>query len=309
MTPVTSSLPTIKRSQASSTGEKTHQAKSSPINGGSSIGAILIDTGRLSPENAERIAGLQIEQGKRFGATAVELGLLTEDDVRFALSRQFDNVYLPASDTSLDHQLVAAYKPFSLAVDRLRALRGQLMMRWFNAETRHNALAIMSPGPGEGRSFISANLAIVFSQLGERTLLIDADLRSPSQQALFKLGHNAGLSGMLANRAGAEAISRVSLLPGLYVLPAGAVPPNPQELLGRPSFAELLQSLIHDFDIVIIDTPAGNMYAESHVIAMGASAALIVAHKNYSSLPEINQLTHSLRYTRATLVGSVLNDF
>ena len=120
MTPVTSSLPTIKRSQASSTGEKTHQAKSSPINGGSSIGAILIDTGRLSAENAERIAGLQIEQGKRFGATAVELGLLTEDDVRFALSRQFDNVYLPASDTSLDHQLVAAYKPFSLAVETSR---------------------------------------------------------------------------------------------------------------------------------------------------------------------------------------------
>jgi chain length determinant protein tyrosine kinase EpsG len=309
MTPVSSSLPTIKRSQTTGPGEKPHQGKASSIGSGSSIGAILVDTGRLSAENAERIAALQIEQGKRFGATAVELGLLTEDDVRFALSRQFDNVYLPSSDTSLSHQLVAAYKPFSLTVDRLRALRGQLMMRWFNAETRHNALAIMSPGPGEGRSFIAANLAIVFSQLGERTLLMDADLRNPSQQVLFKLGHNSGLSGMLANRAGPEAIARIPLLPGLYVLPAGAVPPNPQELLGRPSFAELFQSLIHDFDVVIVDTPAGNMYAESHVIAMGASAALIVARKNHSSLPEINQLTDSLRYTRATLVGSVLNDF
>jgi protein-tyrosine kinase len=308
MTPVSSSLPTIKRSQTNP-GEKPRQGKGPPVGSDSSIGAILVDTGRLSAENAERIAGLQIEQGKRFGATAIELGLLTEDDVRFALSRQFDNVYLPASDTSLSHQLVAAYKPFSLAVDRLRALRGQLMMRWFNAETRHNALAIMSPGPKEGRSFIAANLAITFSQLGERTLLIDADLRNPSQQVLFKLGHNAGLSGILAHRISVEAIARVSLLPGLYVLPAGAVPPNPQELLGRPAFAELLQSLVHDFDIVIIDTPAGNLYAESQVIAMGASAALIVAHKNHSSLPEISQLTHSLRHTRATLVGSVLNDF
>ena len=154
------------------------------------------------------------------------------------------------------------------------------MMRWFNAETRHNALAIMSPSPGEGRSFIAANLAIVFSQLGERTLLIDANLRNPSQQVLFKLGHNAGLSGMLANRTGTEAIARISLLPGLYVLPAGAVPPNPQELLGRPGFAELFQSLIQDFDVVIVDTPAGKIYAESHVIAVGASAALIVARKN-----------------------------
>ena len=111
------------------------------------------------------------------------------------------------------------------------------MMRWFNPETRHNALAIMSPGAGEGRSFIAANLAIVFSQLGERTLLVDADLRTPSQQDLFKLGNNGGLSGLMANRVGSDAITRVPPLPGLYVLPAGAVPPNPQELLGRPAFA------------------------------------------------------------------------
>jgi len=309
MMPVSSSLPTtIKRGQAGP-GEKPRQGNSTPIGSGSPIGAILIDTGRLSKENAERIGALQIEQGKRFGVTAIELGLLTEDDVRFALSRQFDNLYLPASDTSLSHQLVAAYKPFSLAVDKLRALRGQLMMRWFNAETRHNALAIMSPGIGEGRSFLAANLAVVFSQLGERTLLVDADLRNPSQQALFKLGNNPGLSGMLANRAGAETIARVPLLPGLYVLPAGAPPPNPQELLGRPSFAELLQSLIHDFDIVIVDTPAGNVYAESHMVAMGTSAALILARNNHTSVPEMHQLTRSLQQTRATLVGSVLNDF
>ncbi len=309
MTPVSSSLPTIKRSQTTGPGEKSHYEKGSPIGSDSPIGAILIDTGRLSAENAERIAGLQVEQGKRFGATAIALGLLTEDDVRFALSRQFDNLYLPANDTSLSHQLVAAYKPFSPTVEKLRALRGQLMMRWFNAETRHNALAIMSAGVGEGRSFLAANLAIVFSQLGERTLLLDADLRNPSQHELFKLGNNAGLSGMLANRAGPEAIVRISLLPGLHILPAGAVPPNPQELLGRPSFAELLQSLIRDFDIVIADTPAGNVYAESHVVAMGTSAALILARKNHSSTPEINRLTRSLQQTRATLVGSVLNDF
>src|SRR5213080_4395248 len=124
MTPVSSSLPTIKRSQTNP-GEKPRQGKGPTVGSDSPIGAILVDTGRLSAENAERIAGLQIEQGKRFGATAIELGLLTEDDVRFALSRQFDNVYLPASDTSLSHQLVAAYKPFSATVEKLRALRGQ----------------------------------------------------------------------------------------------------------------------------------------------------------------------------------------
>ncbi len=309
MKPVSSSFPTIKRIQTESSGESPIYGKAQSIGSGSSIGAILIDTGRLSTENAERISRAQIDQGKRFGDTAIELGLLTDDDIRFALSRQFDNFYLPANDTSLNHQLVAAYEPFSTVVEKLRTLRGQLMLRWFNAETRRNALAIMSPGIGEGRSFIAANLAIVFSQLGERTLLIDADLRKPSQHELFKLGNNAGLSGMLAGRIGTEAIARVSSLPSLHVLPAGAVPPNPQELLGRAGFAELLRSLIHDFDIVIIDTPAANKYAEAQVIAVGAAAALVLARKNHSSVPEMIELTHSLQQTGAMLVGSVLNDF
>jgi chain length determinant protein tyrosine kinase EpsG len=309
MNPVSTSFPSIKRNQAKSTGESHAYGRGQPISSDSSIGAILVDTGRLSAENAERIAGLQIEQGKRFGATAIALGLLTEDDVRFALSRQFDNLYLPASDTSLSHQLVAAYKPFSPTVEKLRALRGQLMMRWFNAEARHNALSIMSPGIGEGRSFIAANLAIVFSQLGERTLLIDADLRTPCQNDLFKLGNNAGLSGMLANRIGPDAITRIPLLPGLYVLPAGAAPPNPQELLGRPAFADLLKSLIRDFDIVIVDTPAANQYAESQVIAVGTSSALLVARKIRSSIAEMASLARDLQQNGTRLVGSVLNDF
>ena len=100
---------------------------------GRSIGAILIDTGRLSAENAERILRLQKEQGKRFGDAAIELGLLNEDDIRFALSSQFDYPYLLAGDNSLSQELVAAYKPFSPAVEQLRALRSQLMLRWFDA--------------------------------------------------------------------------------------------------------------------------------------------------------------------------------
>ena len=156
---------------------------------------------------------------------------------------------------------------------------------------------------------MAANLAIVFSQLGQRTLLVDADLRNPSQSELFKLGNNAGLSGMLAGRIGVEAIARISSLPALYILPGGAAPPNPQELLGRHSFAELFQSLILDFDIVIVDTPAADEFPESQVVAVGASSALILARKNYSSFTKLSKLTHNLEQNRVRLVGSVLNEF
>jgi protein-tyrosine kinase len=311
MKPVTGTFSSIKRhpSTTASSEPQIYSKVQAGAGSHSSIGTILVDSGRLSPENAERILRLQIEQDKRFGDAGIKLGLLTEDDIRFALSRQFDYLYLPQSDTSLNHDLVAAYEPFSPVVEKLRALRGQLMLRWFNAETRRNALAVVSPGEREGRSFIAANLAIVFSQLGERTLLIDADLRNPRQHRLFKLGQGAGLSGMLAGRNGAEAITRISPLVGLSVLPAGAVPPNPQELIGRPVFAELLQTLIQDFDIVIVDTPAANIYAEALMVAVGASAALILARKNHSSVPNIIRLARTLEQTRTTLVGSVLNDF
>lgn len=309
MKPVSASLPVIQRNQTSNHGESsiydTAQAKANRT----SIGAILVDTGRLSAESADRILRLQIEKGKRFGDTAIEMGLLTDDDVRFALSRQFNNLYLPAGDNSLSHHLVAAYKPFSPIVEKLRALRSQLMLRWFDTEMQLNSLAIMSPGTGEGRSFIAANLAVVFSQLGKRTLLIDADLRTPCQHELFKLGNNAGLSSMLAGRIGIEAIARVPALLGLSVLPAGAVPPNPQELLGRVGFPELLQSVTREFDIVIIDTPAAHEYAEAQIIAARASTALIVVRKDRTSVPKTIELARSLQQTGTTALGSVLNDF
>lgn len=272
-----------------------------------SIGAILIDSGRLSNGNAEKILTLQRENGMRFGEAGRELGLLTEDDVRFALSVQFRYSYIP-SGSSLSHELVAAYQPDSVAVEELRMLRSQLMLRWFNNSAERRGLAVVSAGSGDGRSYIAANLAIVFSQLGERTLLVDADMRVPRQHRLFSLGKRAGLSDILVGRAGSEAIVNIEALPNLSVLSAGAIPPNPQELLGRQSFSRLLMALGDDFDVIIIDTPPASACADAHTVAVRTGAALIVARQDKSSMAELAQFTRSLREFGVTLVGSVLND-
>jgi len=280
-----------------------------PVVRGRSIGALLIDAGRLSAENAEKILRLQKEKGLRFGDAALQLKLLSEDDIRFALSRQFDYPYLHAGDDSLSHELVAAYRPFGEPVEQLRALRSQLMLRWFDAESERKALAVVSPSKGDGRSFIAANLAIVFSQLGERTLLVDADLRKPRQHTLFRLPPNGhGLSDVLAARAGPEAVVRVPSLLGLSVLPAGVEPPNPQELLGRPNFSELLQGLSKNFDTIILDTPATGEFADAQTVAARAGAALVVARKDRTSAPELQKLVRSLQQGGTELVGSILNE-
>ncbi|WP_294766064.1 chain length determinant protein tyrosine kinase EpsG [uncultured Rhodoferax sp.] len=275
------------------------------------IGDILVATGRLSQDDAARIVERQRADKVQFGDAALALKVLTKDDIDFALSKQFDYAYLSDQDDTVSHEIVAAYKPFSRVGENLRAVRSQLMLRWFNTDPAHKVIAIVSPGNGEGRSFIAANLAVVFAQQGERTLLIDADLRAQpgrGQQALFKLGKSAGLSGILAGRAGLEVAQLVPGLPGLAVLPAGATPPNPQELLGRPAFGDLLRIASQQFDVIIIDTPAGSDFADAEVTAARAGAALLVARKHQSLAPQANQLGRRLQDSGVALVGSVLND-
>ena len=279
-----------------------------PTGAARSIGDILVSTGRLSAADAERILQRQQQDKSQFGDAALALKLLTKDDIDFALSRQFDYSYLTAKDTSRSPELVAAYQPFSRVGENLRAVRSQLMLRWFNTDRSHKVIALVSPGSGEGRSFIAANLAIVFSQQGERTLLIDGNLRNARQHELFKLGKSAGLSGILADRAGLEAALQVPGLNGLSVLPAGAVPPNPQELLGRAAFGALLQAAAEQFDVVIIDTPAGTDYADAEIIASRAGAAVVVTRKNKSRVPDAALLARRLQDSGVVLLGSILND-
>jgi receptor protein-tyrosine kinase len=277
----------------------------------SSMGDILVAAGRLSPEDLQRILESQRRDKLPFGEAAIALRVLTKHDIDFALSKQFNYAYLSEGDNSLSAELVAAYKPFSRVGENLRAVRSQLMLRWFNGEPMHKVLAVVSPGRGEGRSFLAANLAIVFAQQGERTLLIDGDLRAKAdagQHALFKLSRGAGLSSILADRAGLEAAQLVPGLPGLAVLPAGAVPPNPQELLGRASFGQLLMAAADQFDVVLIDTPAGSDYADAEIIAARAGAALMVARQNQTLVPGTQALARRLQDGGVALVGSVLND-
>ena len=282
-----------------------------PTRATGSMGDILVATGRLQSDDLKRILESQKQNKIPFGEAAIALKLLTKEDIDFALSQQFGYSYLAGADLSLSPELIAAYKPFSRGGENLRAVRSQLMLRWFNSESAHKVLAVVSPGAGEGRSFIAANLAIVFAQQGQRTLLIDADLRAKperSQQALFKLGNSAGLSGILAARASIETTQLVPGLPGLIVLAAGAVPPNPQELLGRAEFGQLLQTASEQFDVILIDTPCGSTYADAEIIASRAGAAVMVARQNQTLLPQATALAQRLQDGGVALIGSVLND-
>src|SRR5437773_11590935 len=105
------------------------------------LGAVLIHAGRLRPQDVEHILQLQRQKGLRFGDAGKEVGLLTQADIEFALARQFDHPYLRRGESKVSEEVVAAYEPFSPQVEALRAVRGQLMLRWLDAEPASKVLA------------------------------------------------------------------------------------------------------------------------------------------------------------------------
>jgi receptor protein-tyrosine kinase len=274
-----------------------------------SIGEILIDTGRLLAEDAERVAQYQREHNLHFGEAAIRLGAVTREDVEYALSQQFEYEYLLRGESRVDPSIISAYDPFSPEVEALRALRTQLLMRLMHLDRKRSRLAVVSAESHDGRSHLAANLAVVFSQLGERTLLIDADLRHPKQHRLFGLENRTGLSSILAGRSGFEAVQRVPSLRDLSLLPAGAIPPNPQELIGRAVFRHMLDRFSTEYNIVILDTPAASRHAESLTIAARAGAALVVARRDATRLNRVRDMAQSLTDAHTALVGAVLNEF
>jgi chain length determinant protein tyrosine kinase EpsG len=272
-----------------------------------SIGAILVDQGRLKPDDAEVIQRFATEHSVRFGAAAVRLGLLSEKDVENALGRQYRHAVLLCGEGGVAQDVITAHDPQNALVEPIRALRTQLMFSWLN-DCRQKVLAITSPDRHEGRSWIAANLAVAFAQMGERTLLIDADMRNAQQHRYFNLDNSLGLSALLTGRAGISTVVRVNPELRLFVLPAGNAPPNPQELLSRSIFAEVIRRCASQYDLVLIDTPAAAETSDAQVIAGKAGAAVMIARRNLSRSGRLISATQRLRTAGVNIVGCILNE-
>ena len=271
------------------------------------IGRMLIQQGKISTEDMDKIVRIQERDGLQFGDAAVKLGLITEADVRQVLALQFNYPYLQEGQGNYSDELVAAYQPFSRQVEALRALRSQLMMRWFNESNK--ALAIVTANAGEGGSYLAANLAVMFSQLGERTLLVDANMRDPRQHIIFNLKENRGLSDIVAGRAGLDAVNQVEFFEDLSVVTAGTIPPNPQELLNRSSFTYFMNQAMSQYDIVLVDTSPATASADSQATIARCGGALLVSRLNHTRLADITEVRNQIAVTGARVVGAVINDF
>jgi len=276
---------------------------------GRTLGAILVTQGRLAPADAAQVQQFARKNGMRFGEAAQRLNLLTQQDIDVALAHQFNYPVLARSASGgVSDELVAGYNPQSESVEPLRALRSQIVLRWLgqSSESRR-VLTVVSSERGEGRSWITANLAIVLAQIGYRTLIIDTDLRHSRQHQLFNLPSSAGLSALLTGRAGKEVVQRVHPQLRLFVLAAGAAPPNPQELLGRPVFDLVLSTFANQYDVVLLDTPAFSETADGLLLSSISGAALVVTRRNHTKLASLHAAVQNLNQSGVNIIGSVMN--
>jgi protein-tyrosine kinase len=290
--------------------------------------AALLARFGLSPEMVHAVYELMQSASLSFVDAAQRLGFVTQEQVVDVITAQRDNPreegglietairriaanrqVVPAQGERVKpgRQLILAHDADNPRSEKIRALRTELLLL-SEASIGANTLALVSACAGEGRSQLAAELAISFSQLGRRTLLVDADLRQPRQQTLFGSANDIGL---------AEAISRnqkpwfhpVDGLPQLSLLTSGTIPPNPLELLSDGRFAKLLEDWRKAYEFVILDTPPIRSYADGLAIATLAGKVLVLSRGQHTSFNETRELMRRLATTQSQILGAVINYF
>jgi protein-tyrosine kinase len=270
----------------------------------------LLQTGALTDEQARVVSEHQARTGLPFDQAAVELALATESDVALARRALQGNLALQlAPSAALSDELIVLSDPASPRAESMRLLRTQIIAQHVGAGRR--AFAVTGATDGSGATYIAANLAAALSQVGIKTLLVDANLRNPRVDAVFGIDPNGpGLSSYLSlevNRP--ERVVYPNVLPNLSVVPAGPPVARPQELLSGARFRTGVDILLRQHDVALFDTPATNENADALTVAGVLGYALIVARRNHSFIKDVQVLTGQLAASRATVIGSVLNEY
>jgi protein-tyrosine kinase len=273
------------------------------------IGQILVQAGLIHPPEVERIIAWARQEGVRFGEAAVANRLVTPQQLERALEVQFDFPVLRRGLSAVSEEVGCAYDAHQPLSDDLRRLRARIRAAQLEAAPAAplKAIAVVSAGRGEGKTFVAANLAASFAQAGQRTLLIDADLHRGRLHRVFGLRNDSGLSAMLNRSIVPGALQRVPALGPLTVLTRGPDAPNPSELLSRDSLGVLLEAFARSFDVVLVDTPGIAEVPDATLIVRRAGAALVVARQDVTAFDGLAELTHGGAVPRAALLGLVLD--
>jgi len=201
--------------------------------------------------------------------------------------------------------LLALSDPNDLAIEALRSLRTSLHFAMMEASNK--VLMVSGPSPGVGKSFVTANLAAVLAQTGQKVVVIDADMRKGHMHRFFGNRNDEGLSDFLSGQKEQEAVIQATKMENLAFIPRGQVPPNPSELLMHNRFKSLMESLSEQYDIVLVDTPPILAVTDAAIVGQLAGSSLIVTRFGVNSVKEVDITLTRFAQNNVEIKGAILN--
>ncbi|MDY6901395.1 MAG: polysaccharide biosynthesis tyrosine autokinase [Cyanobacteriota bacterium] len=274
------------------------------------IASALVPNKPISPKVALNLAlggflGILLGVGTALILEAMDKSLKTLDEAKKLLGYPLLGTIPIADNKDKEGQelpvLNNPYSPASTAFEILQTNLGFTM-----SDKALKVIVVSSSIPSEGKSFVSANLAVAMAQLGRRVLLIDADMRRPRQQNIWDLPNMIGLSNVLVGQAALQS-SAAEVLVTLDVLTAGKIPPNPLTLLESQSMANLVKDASKDYDFVIIDAPPLTAVADALNIGKLADGMLLVVRPGIANTGSVNAAKSLLEQSGQRVLGMVVN--
>lgn len=249
---------------------------------------------------------LLLAVGLAFGSEWMDSRIRTPQEMKNFLNAPFLGM-VPAiarDRNSSPNPLLSGEVPPNFA-EAIKSIRTNVLFS--SAEEGLRTLVVTSAGPGEGKSIVASNLAIALAQAGQRVLLIDADMRRPRVNEIFELEEEPGLSNVLTGHAKTSEAIRRSSVHGLWLLPAGLIPPNPAELLASRRYVDFIASLDEHFDWAIVDSPPVLAVTDSAVAGKHSSGVIFVVASDKTSRHAAQEALSQLESANVHVTGTILN--
>ena len=209
--------------------------------------------------------------------------------------------------TNRANTLITLINPRSPISEAYRTLRTNIEFSSFDKKLR--TLVVTSASPEEGKSTTLANLAVTMAQSGKKVILVDCDLRKPSQHAVFGLRNDRGLTSLMIPDADlSQPPLQSTSQEGLQLLTAGPLPPNPSEMLGSRRMEEIIQGLKALADVVIFDAPPILAVTDAAVLATKVDGVLLVVNAGGTKRDQLQKAHALLKKVNAPIIGAVLNN-
>jgi capsular exopolysaccharide synthesis family protein len=209
------------------------------------------------------------------------------------------------SRSDLAAKLVTRHHPKSPVSEAFRSLRTSL--RYLSPDQDYRAILVTSPGPGEGKSTVLANLAVALAQSGKTVVVFDTDLRRPSQHHIFDVPNDVGLTNLLVGESRLDSVVRKLEVENLSIITSGPIPPNPSELLQSPRMQAVLAEARSKYEYVLLDSPPVLPITDAAILSSQVDGVIMIIKSGQTRVDHAREAQQTIEKARGKLVGAVLN--